>query len=106
MSPPKQVMKGITNMSPPRKFSGKLKPGMGIDGTEGENFTKRGTDPWDSSPRGNFISRTGGAAYINNEFGLRDTGTDPENYAKVDVFDMVESQSDKTGPVVLRKRDR
>ena len=38
--------------------------------------------------------------------GLRDTGTDPENYANVDVFDMVESQSDKTGPVVLRKRDR
>ena len=37
---------------------------------------------------------------------LRDTGMDPENYAKIDVFDMVEAQAAKTGPVVLRKRDR
>ena len=39
-------------MSPPRKFSGKVKPGMGVDGTEGENFAKRGTDPWTVQPRG------------------------------------------------------
>ena len=58
-------------MSPPRKFSGKVYPGCGIDKTEGENFTKRRTDPWDSSPDGNFISPTGGAKYTNNESGLR-----------------------------------
>jgi hypothetical protein len=33
-------------MSPPRKFSGKVKPGMGIDGTEGESFTRGSQDPW------------------------------------------------------------
>ena len=27
-------------MSPPRKLRGKVKPGMGIDGTEGEDFHK------------------------------------------------------------------
>jgi hypothetical protein len=32
-------------MSPPRKFSGRVKPGMGIDGTLGENFTDRSGDP-------------------------------------------------------------
>ena len=52
MSPLKQVMKGITNMSPPRKFSGKIKPGMGIDGTEGESFTRQyRSDPWTIQPR-------------------------------------------------------
>jgi hypothetical protein len=92
-------------MSPPRKFSGKVKPGMGVDGTEGESFTKRNTtNPWDPPKMGREYSRPG--AYTNNESGLRDTGTDPENYAKIDVFDMVESQSDKTGPVKLRKQDR
>ena len=33
-------------MSPPRKFSGKVKPGVGIDGTEGESFTRKSQDPW------------------------------------------------------------
>ena len=37
-------------MSPPRKFRGKVKPGMGINGTEGELFAKRGTDPWTVRP--------------------------------------------------------
>jgi hypothetical protein len=39
-------------MSPPRKFSGKVKPGMGIDGTEGESFTRRSQDPWTQQSRG------------------------------------------------------
>ena len=39
-------------MSPPRKFSGKVKPGMGIDKTEGESFTKRSQDPWTQQSRG------------------------------------------------------
>jgi hypothetical protein len=95
-------------MSPPRRFSGKVKDGMGDSGTEGQDFTKRHrVDPWDSNPAGNYKSPRGAGVYEekNADF-LRDTGTDPENYAKVDVFDMVESQSDKTGPVKLRKEDR
>ena len=42
----------------------------------------------------------------NEDAGLRDTGTDPENYPKVDIWDLAESQSDRTGPVRLRKRDQ
>ena len=57
-------------MSRPRKFSGKIKPGMGIDGTEGENFTKRSQDPW--TQESNYKERpnyTG--AYTNNDRVLR-----------------------------------
>jgi hypothetical protein len=97
-------------MSAPRKGYDGWREGkgqIGIDGNKDVNFSQKyAVDPWDSSPRGNWKSGTGGAAYTDNESGLRDTGTDPENYAEVDVFDMVESQSDKTSPVVLRKRDR
>jgi hypothetical protein len=91
-------------MSPPRKFSGEIKPGMGTDAIEGENFTKRSQDPWSPPKMGREYSQPG--AYTNNDSGLRDTGTDPENYSEIDIFDRVESQSDRTGPVVLRKRDR
>ena len=42
----------------------------------------------------------------NDDAGLRDAGTDPENYPKVDIWDLAESQSDRTGPVRLRKRDQ
>ena len=105
-------------MSPPRKFSGKVKPGVGIDGTDGENFTKRSQDPWTQQSRGvdyvpgdgikrsDRLDSRGRGAYVDEDKILRDTGTDPENYAKIDIFDMAEAQSDKTGPVVLRKRDR
>ena len=84
--------KRLLAMSPPRKFSGKVKPGMGIDGTEGEDFSrKHAVDPWNSNPKGNYKSPRGAGPYEdkNADF-LRDTGTDPENYAKIDVFDMVE----------------
>jgi hypothetical protein len=99
-------------MSPPRKFSGKIKPGMGIDGTEGENFTKRGTNPWDSNPRGNFISRTGGAAYTNNESGLRNKlpDEDPEQGlnrgGQRDIWSDVEGQSSDDGNRAVRSRGR
>jgi hypothetical protein len=98
-------MKRFLKMSPPRKFSGKVKPGVGIDGIEGESFTKRRTDPWDSSPDGNFISRTGGAKYTNNESGLRNKlpSGDPEQGNRSrgggkDVWDNVNANSDDVSP--------
>jgi hypothetical protein len=92
---------------------------VGIDSNKDASFGKmrKGSDPWEVRPasvdyvRGDGVARrdtvkSAGQRYTDNESGLRDTGTDPENYSKVDIFDMVESQSDKPGPVVLRKRDR
>ena len=92
---------------------------VGIDGNKDADFGKmrRGNDPWTVEPQGvSYVPGDGvrrkdtvksaGQRYTNNESGLRDTGTDPENYSEIDIFDRVESQSDRTGPVVLRKRDR
>jgi hypothetical protein len=98
-------------MSPPRKFSGKIKPGMGIDGTEGESFTKRSGDPWDSNPKGN--KNTGGelAAYTNNESGLRQKlpDEDPDQGTRsrgggTDLWDAVEGQSSDAGNRAVRSR--
>jgi hypothetical protein len=93
---------------------------VGIDGNKDAGFGKmrKGNDPWTVAPRsategarGDGIRRvdtvkSAGQRYTNNESGLRDTGTDPENYSKIDILDIVESQSDKPGPVKLRQRDR
>ena len=35
-----------------RKHNDSVKPGRGIDGTKGENFTRGGTDPWTVQPSG------------------------------------------------------
>jgi hypothetical protein len=95
-------------MTKPRKGTneGFRKGAIGINGREGEDFSrKHAVDPW-TVRAGDGIASRGAGPYTSNESGLRDTGTDPENYAKLDVFDMVEEQSAKTGPVKLRKEDR
>ena len=46
-----------------RKRNDSVKPGCGIDGAEGENFTKRGTNPWDSNPSGDYLSSQGAGVY-------------------------------------------
>jgi hypothetical protein len=110
-------------MSPPRKFSGKVKPGMGIDGTEGESFTKRGTDPWTVEPasveyvRGEGVRRkdsvkSAGQNYTSNESGLRNRlpDEDPEQGTRsrrvgTDIFDAVEGQSSDDGNRAVRSRD-
>jgi hypothetical protein len=98
-------------MTKPRKGYDGWRDGkgqIGIDGNKDSDFGRKyAVDPWDSNPKGNRNTNGGKSAYTSNDVNfLRDTGTDPESYAKIDVFDMVENQSDKTGPVVLRKRDR
>jgi hypothetical protein len=91
-----------------RKHRDNVKPGCGVDGTEGEDFTRQhNVDPWNSNPKGNYLSPKGAGKYEDKDASfLRDTGTDPENYAKIDIFDMVDGQSDRPGPVRLRKRDQ
>jgi hypothetical protein len=105
-------------MSPPRKFSGKVKPGMGIDGTEGENFAKRGTDSWTVQPasvdyvRGDGKVRrdtvkSAGQNYTNNESGLRNKPASDQSggVGTKEIYDNVCENSDSasktggTGPI-------
>jgi hypothetical protein len=91
-----------------RKHRNNVAPGCGVDGTEGEDFTRQNkSDPW-SPPKipGWGINPKGAGKYTNDDPGLRQSKTDPENYEKIDIFDMVESQADRPGPVRLRKRDQ
>ena len=108
-------------MTKPRKGYDGWRDGkgqIGIDGNKDAGFSRRGTNSWTVRPnssvegaKGDGVRRvdtvkSDGQRYTSNESGLRDTGTDPENYSEIDIFDRVESQSDRAGPVVLRKRDR
>jgi hypothetical protein len=97
-------------MSPPRKFSGKVKPGMGIDGTEGENALRPGK-PWDTNPRGDFISPDGGR-YTNNRPVLRNKMPDDDpaqglnRGGQIDIWNYVEGQSSDDGNRAVRSGDR
>ena len=55
-----------------RRYNDSVKPGCGIDGSKGENFTKNRQDPW-SPPKmgGEDISPRGNGRYTNNNPGLR-----------------------------------
>ena len=89
-----------------RKRNDSVKPGCGIDGSEGENFTKRGTDPYKSNPRGDFLSPRGAGVYQDKDAGFlrrKSANDDPEQgkYTLAggarDIFDAVEGQSSDSG---------
>ena len=62
-----------------RKRDDSVKPGRGIDGTLGENFTKRSGDPWDSNPKGNRNTGAEKAAYTDNSPPLRNKMPDDQS---------------------------
>lgn len=78
---------------------------MGIDGNLGSNFTKRGGDPWDSNPKGNFVSKKGAGAYEGSDSGLTnklpDEDPDQGLYTLAggarDIWSEVEGQSSDDG---------
>jgi hypothetical protein len=96
-----------------RKHNDTIKPGCGIDGGLGEDFTKRSGDPWDSNPRGNYKSPRGAGAYqdgdasfLTNKFpdeNRRDE--DPLSGAR-DILAEVEANQPDTGNRAIRSRDR
>jgi hypothetical protein len=96
-------------MSPPRKFSGKIKPGQGVDGTLGERFTENSGDPWNSNPLGNKNTGAEKAAYTSNRSGLTNKMPD-EDYSEQgkyrggskDLWDDVEGQSSDSGNRIVR----
>ena len=87
-----------------RRRDDSVKPGCGVDGTEGENFTKRRTDPWDSNPKGNRVP-DGTGAYTSNDPILRNKlPSDPTGgEVSYDSWDAVEGQS---GPNDRKIRSR
>jgi hypothetical protein len=97
-----------------RKRNDSIKPGCGIDGTEGENFTKRRTDPWDSNPRGNYLSPKGAGVYQDKDASFltnKNPNDDFEQQGKYtlaggarDIFDEVEGQSSDSGNRAVRSR--
>jgi hypothetical protein len=69
----------------------------------------RNYDPWNPRLLTDDLNPAADAAAkysANDDAGLREGKTDAENYPKVDIWDLAESQSDRTGPVRLRKRDQ
>jgi hypothetical protein len=96
-----------------RKRSDNVKPGRGIDGTEGENYTKEyARSTWDHpSIGGEDINPKGHGKYTSDESGLRNkapgagTGGTGESLqgGSHDIWDDVNKNSnsgtDKTGPI-------
>jgi hypothetical protein len=98
-----------------RKRNDSVKPGMGVDGTEGENFTKRSTSPWNSNPRGNFASPKGRGVYQDASPGLTNKMPD-DDYSEQgkynlaggarDILDAVEGQSSDSGNRAVRSGNK
>jgi hypothetical protein len=88
-----------------RKRNDSVKPGCGIDGTEGESFTRQRTDPWDSNPKGNRVPY-GAGKYTDNESGLRNKPPSDQTGGAVsyDIWDSVEGQSGDSGSRAVKSR--
>ncbi len=97
-------------MSPPRKFSGKVKPGMGVDGTEGESFTRKSQDPW--TQESNYKEKPNyPGKYSVNESGLRNKMPDEDPQqgntrrgGGTDIWNEVEGQSSDDGNRAVKSR--
>ena len=77
-----------------RKRNDVVKPGCGIDGDLGENFTKRRTDPWNSNPKGNDVDERGANVYQNkNADFLRNRPPYEATETPRDIWADVEGQS-------------
>lgn len=88
-----------------RKRNDSVKPGMGIDGTEGEDFTRRRTDPWKSNPEGDYLSPQGAGRYQDRDAGfLRNKMPWETNQTSYDILDEVEGQSSDSGNRAVRSR--
>ena len=86
-----------------RKHSKKVLGGMGIDGREGENFSRdHACDPWNPPAIGDGkINSRGHGKYTNDDSGLRSKLPYEATEASRDVMDNVERNSGagKPGPI-------
>jgi hypothetical protein len=100
-----------------RKRDDSVKPGKGIDGSLGENFTSRSQDPWTVRPasvdyvRGDGVKRrdsvkSAGQRYTDNESGLRNKPADDQSggAGNRDIWSDVEGQSSDDGNRAVKSR--
>ena len=85
-----------------------VKPGKGIDGTEGEDLTKlhRG-NPWDPNPRGNYKSPRGAGAYQQGDADFLTDKLPSDQSGGVgtrDIWDAVEGESSDSGNRAVKSR--
>ena len=87
-------MKHKDDRNEAQRYNDLVKPGCGIDGSKGENFTKNRQDPW-SPPKmgGEDIAARGNGRYTNNNPGLRNTPPGSGTGATHDILDNVERNS-------------
>jgi hypothetical protein len=77
----------------------------GCDGHEGESFTRRPTDPWNSNDDGNSNSDPHGKYTNNDDAGLRNKQPWETGAKTRQILDEVEGQSDDDGNRAIRSRD-
>jgi hypothetical protein len=87
-----------------RKRNDSVKPGCGIDGTEGENLTKQRTDPWKSNPKDDYLSPQGAGKYQDADASFLRNKMPSDQSGGVgtrDILDNVERNSGtgKPGPI-------
>ena len=80
------------------KRNDNVKSGVGVDGREGENFTRQNrSDPW-SPPKLGSISPRGAGKYTNDDPGLRNKQPGAGTGDAHDIFDNVERNSGNGAP--------
>jgi hypothetical protein len=90
-----------------RKRNDSVKDGCGVDGSEGQNYTKIGrVSPWKSNPKDDYLSPQGAgkyqdadASFLRNK--LPDEAAAP---ASRDIWDAVEGQSSDSGNRAVKSR--
>jgi hypothetical protein len=87
-----------------RKRDDSVKPGRGIDGTEGEDFTKRRTSPWKSNPKGDYLSPQGAGAYQGSAYFLNNKLPDEATASSREILSEVEANQPDSGNRAIKSR--
>jgi hypothetical protein len=87
-----------------RRRDDSVKPGKGIDGTLGEDYSrKHAVDPWNSNPEGNS-NRVKAGKYTDNTPPLRNEEPYDATEGSYSILDNVENQSSDSGNRKIRSR--
>jgi hypothetical protein len=89
-----------------RKCDDSVKDGQGIDGSLGQDYSRRyRTDPWNSNRKGNYLSKQGAGAYQDRDASfLRNRLPDEASARSRDIWDDVEGQSSDSTNRAVRSR--
>jgi hypothetical protein len=89
-----------------KRHDDSIKDGCGIDGTEGQTYSRdHAVDPWSSNPRGNFKSPRGAGKYQDDNADFLTNKPPAETGAtSYGILDEVEAQSSDSGSRKIRSR--